>query len=292
MALSTKAKLRLKWAGRAVFFVLLLTQCSFLTAFIASYQKPAWSAVVIAYLLVVVMWIWVVVVPRVLPGLSCKHYDEPGLPQFFAVWFVYIYVALFPNIVMIFGFTVDNLDKNKFLSPNVLKIVLCITPLLLLLLLTTADCGDDTDNDDKKLRRELVCKLCVQMAIDLLDTIEMLDIVLDEKENNYGISKGFEIATVVVACVSFLLSPWQMVEVKFEDGQPQKQRHKTTLIRIIVGMVGVNFTFLIIRLIVFFKYGKEESIFIAKNGIALLLSSLEIYYFVDARRERDGMDWT
>lgn len=58
MALSTEAKLGLKWVGRAVFFVLLLTQWSFLTAFIASYQKPAWSAVVIAYLPVVMLWIW------------------------------------------------------------------------------------------------------------------------------------------------------------------------------------------------------------------------------------------
>ena len=50
---------------------------------------------------------------------------------------------------------------------------------------------------------------CVQLAVDLLDAVEMIDIVLsvlDEKEHKYGISQGFGIAMITVACTSFLLS--------------------------------------------------------------------------------------
>jgi len=206
--------------------------------------------------------------------------DNAGLLPFFWVWAVYICCALLPNIVVIFGFVVDDLEKEKFLGPNVLKIVLCITPLLLLLLLNTADHDDDHDQTAKELRRELVSKLSVQMAIDLFDAVEMLDIVLDEKEHNYGISKGFGIATTVVACLSFFLPPWQMAETKFKYGKPKKTRYKTTLIRNIAEMIAVNSVFLGVRLVVFFKYGKDESIFIAKNGIAIILSALEICYVV------------
>ena len=68
------------------------------------------------------------------------------------MWF-----GLFPNIVIIFGFVVDDT-----LTPQALKIVLCITPLLLLLLVNTAK-----DSYDSYKNKELVAKLSVQMAIDL-----------------------------------------------------------------------------------------------------------------------------
>ena len=61
--------------------------------------------------------------------------------------------------------------------------------------------------------------LCFEMAVDLADTIEILDIVLDEKEYNYGIPNGFGHAMVAIACVSFLLSPWKMLENDFQTGE-------------------------------------------------------------------------
>ena len=265
-----------KWGGRAVFFALLATQCGFLTAYPGEYKdNPAWCVVALSYVLVFLLWICLMYVYR----------DKAGLMPFFGVWAAYS-LALIANIIVIFGFVINSLDKEKLLGPNVLKMVLCITPVLLILLLNTADYGDE-NNDEKAVRRELVSRLSVQMAIDLLDTIEMLDIVLEEKEHDYGISNGFGIAMVVVACVSILMSLFQMAEIKFdEDGKPTKLRYKTTLIRTAGEMIVVNLVFLIIRLVVFFKYGKDESIFIAKNGIAIVLSLLEICYLVDSHNDK------
>ena len=106
-------------------------------------------------------------------------------------------------------------DKNRFLGPNVLKVTACMTPLLLLLLLNTAK--------DAKEYKEVVSKLSYQMAVDLFDAVEMLDIVLDEKEHNYGIPKGFGLSMIVLACISFLLSPWQMAENNLEKGKLRKR---------------------------------------------------------------------
>ena len=99
--------------------------------------------------------------------------------------------------------TVNN--DTKTLGPTLLKAILCVTPLLLLLLLNTA-------SDE----------LCVQLAVDLLDAVEMIDIVLDEKEHNYGISQGFGIAMITVACISFLLSLWPMIETKLHGRKSQQ----------------------------------------------------------------------
>ena len=262
----------IKWGGRVLFFALLLTQCGFLTAYPAQYKGPAWSSVLISYAPVCLIW------------LLSMYKRATKLRTFFFVWAFYIVFALLPNVIVIFGFVVDSLDKERFLGPNVLKMVLCITPALLVLLMFTAD-YEEEQNEEKEKRRELVSKLCIQMAIDLLDTIEVLDIILEETEHNYGIKKGFGTAMIVVACLSFVLSLLQMTEIKFDkERKPEKTRYKTTLLRTAAEMVLVNLTFLIIRLIVFFSYGKDESIFIAKNGLAIVLSAFQIYYLYDPER--------
>lgn len=252
-----------KWVGRVVFFSLLTTQCGFLAAYPAQYKDNSfWYFITNSYVPAVMLWI-------------CLMYlDKADLRRFFCVWAVYICCALLPNVIVIFGFVVNNIEKERFLGPNVLKIVLCITPLLLLLLVNSAD-----DSHSSERHREVVARLSVEMAIDLFDGVEMLDIVLEEKEHSYGVSKEFALAMTIVACFSFFLSPLQMAQTKVSWGRP-RTRFPIALIRSIVKMVGVNLAFLIIRVWVFFEYGKDESIFIAKNGIAIILSLLEIYHLV------------
>ena len=89
-------------------------------------------------------------------------------------------VALVVITAMVLGIVGDRISKTEFLGPIVLKVILCITPLLLLLLLNTGDL-DDSDENDK--RREIVSKLCFPMAVDLFDGIEMIDIVFEERES-------------------------------------------------------------------------------------------------------------
>ena len=146
--------------------------------------------------------------------------------------------------------TVNN--DSKTLGPTLLEGTLCVTPLLLLLLLNTAS---DVNKNDKN--KDDVYKLCVQLAVDLLDAVEMIDIVLDEKEHNYGISQGFDIAMIIVACLSFLLSLWPMIETKLHS----KKKTISTISCNAVEIFLVNGPFLTIRLVTVFSYGKDESIY-------------------------------
>ena len=145
--------------------------------------------------------------------------------------------------------TVNN--DSKTLGQTLLKGALCVTQLLLLLLLNTAS---DANKNDKN--KDDVYKLCVQLTVDLLDAIEMIDIVLDKKEHNYGISQGFGMTMIIVACLSFLLSLWPMIETKLHG----KNKTISTISRNAVEIFLVNGPFLIIRLETVFSYGKDESI--------------------------------
>ena len=242
------------------FFGLIITQCLFLSAYLARYEGSSnWYLTTIFFGPAVFVWI------------LCLLFKALHLGCLFCIWVLYI-VALVVNIAMVYGIVGDRIDKTEFLGPNVLKMILCITPLLLLLLLNTGDLDDSDENEEE---REIVSKLCFPMAVDLFDGIEMIDIVLEEREHDFGIPKAFSTAMIVLACLSILESPWQMVEIKLTKEGPEI-RIRTALCRNIVQIVFVNLPFLVIRAVVFFMFGKDESIFIAKNGIAIVLSILEI----------------
>ena len=247
----------LTWLGRLAFFGLIITQCLFLSAYLARYEGSSnWYLTTIFFGPAVFVWIL-----RLL--FKALH-----LGCLFCIW-VFCIVALVVNIEMVFVIVRDRIDKTEFLGPNVLKMILCITPLLLLLLLNT---GDLDDSDDEE--REIVSKLCFPMAVDLFDGIEMIDIVLEEREHDFGIPQAFSTAMVVLACLSMLVSLWQMAENKLTE-EGWNIRFRSALYRNIVQIVCVNLLFLVIRAVVFFVFGKNESIFI-KNGIAIVLSILEI----------------
>ena len=259
-----------KLGARALFFALIMIQCFFLAAYPATYKSNShWYVLATSFGPAVIVWL-------------CLIPSKAKLRWLFYVWDLYIICALIPNIAIVFLVVGDSLDKNKLLGPNALKLILCITPLLLLLLLHTAD--DSYQNDE---HRELVSKLSYQMAIDLFDAVEMIDIVLEENEHDFGIPTEFGTSMIVLACVSLVLSIFQLAENKLAGGKT-KIRFRMAIFRNIVEIVVVNFPFLIIRAIVFFKYGKDESIFIAKNGIAIILSVLEIrHIYVSRQRPED-----
>ena len=253
--------------GRLIFFSLLMIQSGFLSAYPATYQDRKMAALCLLCFPAPLYWI----------RCLCT---EASLLRMFYTWGLYLVVFLIPMIATIFAVAGDELDKTKFLGPNTLKVILCLTPVLFLFLPNTASGLSESDD-----YRQLAFRLTIQVTIDLFDTVEMLDIVLDENENSHGIPKWFGRLMVAVACFSFLLSLLQMAENKLVEGEVEQWKC-LAIIRNVVQMVCVNLVFMVIRLVIFFKYKKEESIFIAKNGIAIYFSALEIYSIRRSQRNQ------
>lgn len=248
----------LVWIGRLVFFGLVGLQSYSLASYPAEYKHDdGFYALCVLFA----------------PALALRFYimyEEKKLQWLFAVWLLYV-VAFVILIGVIFGGSEpieEKLDKDKFFGPNVLKMTLCLSPFILLLLLSTGT--------DSIVYRELIWMLSLRIALDLFDGVEMLDVIIEESQENNAISDSFEKAILAFVCISFLLSPLQLIEVKLDRFDEWKYRKCTMISRTTLQVLCVNCVFLGLRLALFLEYGKDASIFIAKNVIIIFLGLFEI----------------
>ena len=89
--------------------------------------------------------------------------------------------------------------------------------------------------------REQIWKLSLRMALDLFDGVEMLEVIIEENELSHEVPKSFEKAILPFVCISFLLSPLQLVEIKSRRYNSDKG---TTALRTTVQVICVNCVFL------------------------------------------------
>ena len=244
--------------GRFLAVLLLCVQCGFLTAFPVCYRddKRLVSLLLLSFPALIYY------------GICLATGGE--LRKVFRTWCLYIIFGLIPYIAIIFALCGDVLNKDSFLSPTCLKVILCITPAAFRILVNTA--GDLGKYEDYKA---LALTLSVVITIDLVDSVEMLDIVLDERENSDGIPKEFGYAMIVAACVRFLLTLLQIGHIGTVS-----LRKEVAILANLLQIFFVNLPFMAMRVVVVKNNKKDdnESIFITKNLISIFLSAMQIYW--------------
>lgn len=242
--------------GRFAFFVTMILQFVSFASFLAHYENQnAWYGLPLLCLPALILWFYIL-------------YDEGKLRWLFFVWGLYIWLAFVPTVGLTFGLVEDKLERNEFHGPNLLKKTFCLAPLLLLLLLNTAA--------DSNEYRDLISKLSFQVTLDLFDGVEMLEVILEGNELKDGVPLGLERTIIALVCVSFLVSPAQLVENKLQDNRQWKIHRFGSALRITIQVLCVNTTFLALRMALWLEYERDASIFIAKNCILIILGFLEI----------------
>ena len=242
--------------GRLTFLLLMVGQCLLLASFPAKYRDNSkWYAFLVFITPALgISWWWITS-------------SVEKVRQLFYVWFSFVWIGLVPMVGIVFGLTAEKLDSSQTYSPNVLKITLCITPLLLLLLLNSGA--------DPRYRKVLT-ELSFAMTVDVFDGNELLRTVIDASNENAaegqsGIPRRFTRALLSFACITFLLSPIEMVGKLF-----LLYRDEKACFQCIYGAIQVilNTAVLCLRLGMFLGYKWDASMFIAKNVIMIVARSL------------------
>lgn len=193
----------------------------------------------------------------------------------FVVWLFHVGIGLVPFVGTIFA-----LIKNKFIAgepygADSLKLILCVSPLLLLILLN--DPSVETDSSDYRV---LITDLSYKMTIDFFDGVDMLSIILQENEGNHGIPTSYESAIVALVCISFLLSPMALFGHKVDENDLIRSSNAVVAVRI-VFQVCFNTLFLALRVVIHLKYGVNLSVFTAKNVIMILIALFKVISFLE-----------
>lgn len=257
-----------------MFLLLMIAQCLLLASFPAKYQENSTWYAFVAFIVPAlgVSWWWIT-----------SH--EEKIHQLLYVWFSYIFFGLVPMVGIVFALTEDKLDRNQEFGPNVLKICLNFTPLLLLLLLNTAAVPR---------YRKLLTGLSFMMTIDIFDGNDLLRMVIDENIENtaghkFGIPKSFMRAVLSFALITFLLSPYEMMAKLLVERQDGKKCFQC--LNAVNGLIQVvqNLVVLGLRLAVFLGYKWDASMFMAKNVIMIIFRTLEcVYVFCDGGSDGRG----
>ncbi|CAB3985303.1 Hypothetical predicted protein [Paramuricea clavata] len=189
-----------------------------------------------------------------------------------AIWEVWFTCGLYivPYVItvaMIFGKVAHKLTKDNVLEINTLIYTMCITPWLLILLLQLAICPS---------YQKPVLSLSIFAALNIFDGIEMLKIILMQNEGNYDIDGELEICIVFFACLCFLVSPLGLIRNKFVGNGEVKQRKGMSMLLIPLEIIGINFSFLVLRLALWHK--SEAPLFIAKNTLAIVTGGIEFFH--------------
>ena len=226
--------------GRVAFFVLYGLQSYLLTSYPYVYNSnAAFYALIVLFIPALVLWLWTL--------CNCNDDEEETLQWLFTVWPAHVWIALIPLIGIIFGGNdpIENkLDSQVFFGPNVLKMTLCLYPLLLLL---------STGNDSMSYR-DLIWLLSLRITLDLFDAVEMLEVVLEENIVPHNIPRSFENAIIAFTCIRFLLSPLQLMQIKLLYGGKWEYRGVALIRHKTLQTLVVNCVFLGLRLELFLEY--------------------------------------
>ena len=179
------------------------------------------------------------------------------------IWLAYI-VAFTVTVITVFCTVAKCLTKSDDFGIHALMGTLCITPAQFILLVQLAICPS---------YQAPVLTLSTFTSLDIFDSIEMLQIILEQKEGNFTLGRDTEICIVFFACFNFVLTPFGLIRKKFAGDGKLEERKVVSIVFYLVDIFGTNLPFLILRSVVWYKY--EAVAFIAKNIIAVVIFAIE-----------------
>lgn len=203
---------------------------------------------------------------------SRSREDYPDeLPYAFVAWLAYISITLVPEVAVIFKNYADDLEDVKIYGQNILKVALCITPILFLLLVNSHH-----NARPHSTRKWYVDKLTGGVTLDLMDSIDFLDILF---LNDFAINlpKELENAIIAFACINFFLPTLALLELSVNKFDGQVRPVSFQVLYSLSYIILVNVPFFTIRLILWFGYNQDVSVFIAKNIIMTFIYVMDIH---------------
>ena len=206
--------------------------------------------------------------------------DKDKMKIVYVAWVVYA-LHLVPKVITLFKVKASLFDDEKrALGPNTFKLNLSLTSLLFLFLIFSYH--------DAKLhsrRKYYLEKLTAAVALDLFDSVEMLEYLFSREK----ITISIENSILTFSCINIFLPTFALFELKFnkfhESGEVSFISFK--FIYICSFTLFVNVPFMVLRLILWHDYHLDVSVLLAKNLLVIVMGVIEVFeFFVEERPKK------
>ena len=266
-----------RFAARILAVSLLVLQGVIMDYYLIVEESSSWFAWIITDAIVLFAWLftmWMSHRSRIIA--MTDRQDE--IKFAYLAWIVYA-VHLVPKISTLFKLKASALDEKLIFGPNMLKMNLCLTPMLFLFLIYAHH-----DAKSHSRRKYYLEKMTAAVTLDLFDSVEMLEYLFDKDK----ITLGLENAILAFSCMNIFLPTFALFELKFnkfhESGEISPISFK--FIYICSFMFFVNVPFLVLRLILWHGYNLDVSVLLAKNALAIVMGIIEIMEFFGEQKPR------
>lgn len=283
--------MNLEVVGKAVCIILLILQGAILDFYLVEHHETRSLGFIATDIIVLAVWIGVMFMakrkflsklrkrrrgkektdgkPRQ-PEMECAENGADEIAYVFIAWLAYVAITLVPEVSVIFKRFADQLGDAKVFGQNILKVALCITPMLFLLLLNSHH-----DAKPNSKRRVYIDKLSAGVTLDLLDSIDILEILfMDDMELDLPV--GLENAIIAFACINFFLPTLALLNLSaIVKGQVRSANFQ--IMYSVSYILLVNVPLGTIRTILWTRYNQDVSVFIGKNIIASAIYMFDIY---------------
>ena len=240
-------------------------------------NSSAWFAWIVTDAIVLIAWVFAMWMSH-RKSQSATKTTKDELKFAYLAWIVYA-VHLVPQLATLFKLKASLLDESLIFGPNMLKMNLCLTPMLFLFLIYAHH-----DAKSHSRRKYYLEKMTAAVTLDLFDSVEMLEYLFDKDK----ITLGLENAILAFSCMNIFLPTFALFELKFnkfhESGEISPISFK--FIYICSFMFFVNVPFLVLRLILWHEYHLDISVLLAKNALAIVMGIIEIMEFFGEQRPR------
>ena len=266
--------------------VLLLLQSCILDYYLVENKSLAWIGFVFIDIVVVALWVIALIVAYKQNQRKTSHDHSSTqtttssppdeLRVAYVAWFVYAvgYTIEISLVFKYFDRQLSDSATSKVFGQNVLKCALTLTPMLFLLLVHAHH--DAAPNSRRKFYIE---GLTGGVTIDLMDSIEILEILFEEPEKVH-LPGAFENCVIAFACINVFLPTLALLELKQSKFSGQRTAFISSKILYHFSYVFlVNLPYFIIRVILWAKYDQDVSVFLAKNIILIVLNLWDVYEF-------------
>ena len=208
-------------------------------------------------------------------------------------WFLYVVPSIF-QYVWILNTFVEDIDPSSFFGPRFLRVLLCFPSGVFLLL----------DTIEYAVKPELNVEWW--RVFDLFDTVELLQFLLADRNFSLPINRTTKTFMLIFGSTSLLFpafSLWELqacrkipsnAETAGSNNSSGNERtclvSRVRIISKVCQLLFVNLAFLAIRLVLFFDFNLDASVFVAKNVIALAVGIIEIISACRGKRAKGSQE--